>query len=202
MDSTTKTDIELVEVIKKCTDDPSDYILELSRRHGALINSVYKTFTPVLKASGIYMGDVYENKINIVYDSVMSFEPQYNIKYTTHLFNYLRYQCLNLSKAAGVENKHYGADFRHVMKEISNKDSTDEIISQIKEEVNNLSDEIAKEILLLRFFSYNKEESKWKNIAKKVGSTPQNCIAKKKKAVKQIKEIIYNKYGIKSRVRD
>ena len=193
-----KTDLELISLIKTSSADPSDYISELSTRHGALINSVYKTFTPVLRASGIFLGDVYEDKINVVYESVKSFDPSFKTKYTTHLFNYLRYQCLNLAKAASVEHRNYGQNFKSIIKEMLNKDSSDEIIGWIKDEVNSLDDDVTKQILLLRFFSYNKEESKWKNISLKVGTTPQNCIAKKKKAIEQIKRNLYIKYGIKS----
>ena len=65
------SDTELVDLIKTSKDDPSSYIQALYERHGALINKVYSNYKPMLKASGVCMNDVYDNKLIVVYNSAL-----------------------------------------------------------------------------------------------------------------------------------
>ena len=94
-------DTTLVKNVQEKNDELA--LKTLIERHSALCNSLYKKYSPPMIASGIHVEDIINEKDYIVYKSAMSFDPCKKSKFSTWLYNQVRYQCLNCMN----ENSHY-----------------------------------------------------------------------------------------------
>lgn len=196
----TRTDAELVSLIKFDPENSSQYISELSNKHAALINDVYGKYRASLSQSGVCLTDIYSEKLNLVYDAAITFEPAKKTKYSTHLFNKLRWQCLNASKSKSVENRRYNSKFQYILKNLKN-DTTDSsfLIDEIEQFIyNTIKDVKERNIILQRFFLPSKSDRKWKNVALAAGLSSQQCINITNKWLSTIKQYLYER-GIQCR---
>ena len=174
------SDKELIDLVKD--DNSSDALNELSSRYSAVCFDICKKYAPAVISSGYDIRDLTDQREFFVYKSCLSFKPDKNVKFSTWLGNFTKYQCLNAinrkknivfldindSATLTIENKlqEQSDDTLH-----SNKD-IDEYVFNI---LNKLKDPRISEVFKLRYFSGEKKLT-WQKVAKKLNVSTQTAI--------------------------
>jgi len=185
-------DVTLVKNIQENNDENSLKILV--DRHSPLCHSLYKKYTAPMVASGVYVKDVIDQKDYIVYKSAISFDPCKKSKFSTWLYNQVRYQCLNCMN----ENGHYITLEADKLNYLIEKNTVipkeykniNEYISNI---IKSCSDKRVKKIFKLRYLSASNKKMAWNKIAQKLNISTQTAINIHNKTVKLLKNKIQSK---------
>ena len=90
---TKNPDLHYIRAVQKEGDN--DSFQTLVERHTPLYHSVCKKYLPILLASGVNIQDIYNDKEYIFLNSISSYDPDENTKFSTWLANQTRYYCLN-----------------------------------------------------------------------------------------------------------
>jgi DNA-directed RNA polymerase specialized sigma subunit len=181
----TLNDQQLVENIKTNNLYAEISINELVNRHIPLINSLSNKFTPVIKGTGIYPADIFGNPQTIVYEAALSYDPARKSKYSSWLYQNLRYKCLNSITEA---NKFQNVE-SDVLDYFSNQLGDDKVDH---EELYNIIDNLIESIedARIKFIlkeRYIVQEKTWKSICCELGISTQTGINLKEAGLKQLK---------------
>ena len=185
-------DNDLVKNVQEKNDE--DALKALINRHSALCNSLYKKYSAPMIASGVHFQDVLDQKDYIVYKSAMTFDPCKNSKFSTWLYNQVRYQCLNCIN----ENSHYlnlEPDQLNYLLE-KNSPQTKEyknINEYIFNIIDSCSDKRIQKIFKLRYSDDSNKKTSWHKIAKKLKISTQTAINIHNKTIKLLKSKIESK---------
>jgi RNA polymerase sigma factor (sigma-70 family) len=185
-------DTALVKNIQENNDESA--LKQLIERHSALCNSLYKKYSAPMIASGVHLQDVMDEKNYIVYKSAMSFDPCKKSKFSTWLYNQLRYQCLNSMN----ENSHYLALDNDKLNYLIDQTTTQpREYKNINNYINNIieshSDERVKKIFKMRYCNESNKKISWNKIAKKLKISTQTAINIHNKTIKLLKNKIESK---------
>lgn len=167
------TDIELVEKVK--TEACSDSFNNLMNRHAALCTRMSHKYLPLLNERGVSNQDLAEDKHYMFYKAVTSFDTNRKTKFSTWLAICVRYHCL------GMIN-----DNEPILVPTEEKDLILKVDSNTGQEefgdfdflmsvLDKMHDKRIKKIFISRFLSGPKKKS-WKQVAKDVGLSNQQCI--------------------------
>jgi RNA polymerase sigma factor (sigma-70 family) len=169
------TDIELIDKIKK--ENCNNSLIQLSERHSALCHSIYRLLAPKVTASGLCISEISKEKDLVVWKSAISYNPQFESKFSTWLGSNIRWQCLNTIKSDG---RYILMDEVDLQSRIDESDictqppkdlgSTFEYIFSILEQ---LKDKRIRQVFELR---YSDKKLAWSKIAKTVGVSTQTAI--------------------------
>lgn len=184
--TTIKTDEELIKNIQINNDELC--LKELIDRHSPLCNNIYNKYSNALNCSGVFIDDVRRDKDYVVYKSAISFNPEKKSKFSTWLYNQVRYQCLNMlndnNKTIAMEEKDL---IYHIDKNaLKNEIKKEEIKEYIFDILNSLQDKRISEIYNLRYFG-NKKNTPWNKIGKKLNISTQTAINLHNKAINLLK---------------
>lgn len=185
-------DMILVKNIQEKNDEES--LKMLINKHSALCNSLYKKYSNPMITSGVHLQDVIDQKDYIVYKSAMSFDPCKNSKFSTWLYNQVRYQCLNCMN----ENSHYLTletdklnylieKHTPIQKEYKN---INEYIMNI---IESCADKRVEKIFKMRYMNGTNKKTPWNKIAKKLKISTQTAINIHNKAIKLLKTKVESK---------
>jgi RNA polymerase sigma factor (sigma-70 family) len=186
-------DINLIENIKKYNDEES--LKMLVEKHSGLCNSLYKKYSGPLQASGICLDDIIKEKDYIVYKSALSFDKTKKSKFSTWLYNQVRFQCLNSIN----ENGHYIALENDKLNFLIEKraDYRDDSLKNLNQYIFNIIDSCAdkriEKIFKLRYMSGENKKMSWNKIAKKLKISTQTAINIHNKTLKLLKNKIESK---------
>ena len=185
-------DTTLVKNIQEKNDEEA--LKTLIDRHSALCNSLYKKYSNSMMNSGVHLQDVVDQKDYIVYKSAMSFDPCKNSKFSTWLYNQVRYQCFNCIN----ENSHYltlETDKLNYLVEKYNLPEKEykNINDYIFNIIDSCSDERVKKIFQMRYSNNSNKKMPWNKIAKKLKISTQTAINIHNKALKLLKNKIESK---------
>ena len=185
-------DTTLVENIQKNNDELA--LKTLIERHSALCNSLYKKYSTPMLASGIHVQDVIDEKDYIVYKSAMSFDPCKKSKFSTWLYNQVRYQCLNCMN----ENSHYLAIDNDKLNYLIEKTiPIEKEYKNINEYIHNIidscSDKRVERIFKMRYSNDSNKKMPWNKIAKKLKISTQTAINIHNKALEFLNKKITSK---------
>lgn len=185
-------DNTLVKNIQEKNDEEA--LKMLIDRHSALCNSLYKKYSNSMMNSGVHLQDVVDQKDYIVYKSAMSFDPCKNSKFSTWLYNQVRYQCLNCIN----ENSHYltlETDKLNYLVEKYNLPEKEykNINDYIFNIIDSCSDQRVKRIFEMRYSNNSNKKMPWNKIAKKLKISTQTAINIHNKALKLLKNKIESK---------
>lgn len=185
-------DTTLVKNIQEKNDELA--LKTLIERHSALCNSLYKKYSPPMIASGIHVQDIINEKDYIVYKSAMSFDPCKKSKFSTWLYNQVRYQCLNCMN----ENSHYLTLDNDKLNYLIEKTApVNKEYKNINEYIHNIiescSDERVKKIFKMRYCNESTKKMSWNKIAKKLKISTQTAINIHNKAIKLLKTKVESK---------
>jgi len=172
-----KTDNELIETIRK--NACNDSFLALFERHKKIYYKVCSAYSR--GKSGLDYQEIINDGPFVFNWAIQKFNPNKKIKFSTFLYLYSRFHCLNSIKKNNETSSFLSFDTDE-MDEASNGKVFDGPFSDINsgnvlsEEVFSLLDELKdkriKTIFKLRFYS-PPEDSKWKSISNKLKLTPQ-----------------------------
>lgn len=185
-------DTTLVKNVQEKNDELA--LKTLIERHSALCNSLYKKYSPPMIASGIHVQDIINEKDYIVYKSAMSFDPCKKSKFSTWLYNQVRYQCLNCMN----ENSHYLTLDNDKLNYLIEKTApVNKEYKNINEYIHNIiescSDERVKKIFKMRYCNESTKKMSWNKIAKKLKISTQTAINIHNKAIKLLKTKVESK---------
>ena len=185
-------DTTLVKNVQEKNDELA--LKTLIERHSALCNSLYKKYSPPMIASGIHVEDIINEKDYIVYKSAMSFDPCKKSKFSTWLYNQVRYQCLNCMN----ENSHYLTLDNDKLNYLIEKTApVNKEYKNINEYIHNIiescSDERVKKIFKMRYCNESAKRMSWNKIAKKLKISTQTAINIHNKAIKLLKTKVESK---------
>jgi len=182
----------LIKNIQQKNDEES--LKVLIERHSGLCHSLYKKYSGSMIASGIYLQDIIDQKDYIVYKSAMSFDPCRNSKFSTWLYNQVRYQCLNCmnenSKYLTLETDQLNYLIeKYNLPEKEYKNINDYIFNII----DSCSDKRIKKIFEMRYSNNSNKKMSWNRIAKKLKISTQSAINIHNKTLKLLKNKIESK---------
>ena len=185
-------DTTLVKNVQEKNDELA--LKTLIERHSALCNSLYKKYSPPMIASGIHVQDIINEKDYVVYKSAMSFDPCKKSKFSTWLYNQVRYQCLNCMN----ENSHYLTLDNDKLNYLIEKTApVNKEYKNINEYIHNIiescSDERVKKIFKMRYCNESTKKMSWNKIAKKLKISTQTAINIHNKAIKLLKTKVESK---------
>jgi len=183
-------DIYLIDNIKKYNDEES--LKVLIERHSGLCNSLYKKYSSPLQASGVCLDDIIKEKDYMVYKSALSFDINKRSKFSTWLYNQIRFQCLNSIN----ENSHYLAldqdklNFLIEKEHVKNPEISKNLNQYIYSIIESLSDKRIEKIFKLRYAGENRKKMSWSKISKKLNISTQTAINLHNKTIKFLKNKI------------
>jgi len=188
----TLDDNTLVKNVQEKNDEEA--LKMLIDRHSALCNSLYKKYSSSMLNSGVYLQDIVDQKDYIVYKSAMSFDPCKNSKFSTWLYNQVRYQCLNCMN----ENSHYLTLETDKLNYIIEKQAPPQkeyknINEYIFNIIDSCSDKRVQKIFKMRYLNNSNKKMPWNKIAKKLNISTQTAINIHNKALKLLKNKIESK---------
>jgi RNA polymerase sigma factor (sigma-70 family) len=153
---------------------------ELELRHSGICHKMIKKYYHNILQSGIDPEDVIAEKTYVIYKSIMNFNPDKNVKFSTWLGNQMRYHCLNtINKKNNCLTMEDSAIKNIIEKNqlkinndlISFKEKADMIFSIL----DRSKDKRIKKIYKLRYFN-NKKLMSWADIGKKMKLSTQTVI--------------------------
>lgn len=149
---------------------------ELFNRHSGMIFNIGKKYCT---SCNLDINDLYDNKYWIIFNAVKSFNSKKGSKFSTWLGNQVRFFCLNYknknNKLIPVEDS-FLEFFLNDNNTKENKSNQKEILDQIIDLFNQISDPNTKNAIYYRYF-YNKERIlNYSEIAEILKVTPQTVL--------------------------
>jgi RNA polymerase sigma factor (sigma-70 family) len=200
MPKTILDNLEDIELIRKVKHEQCDESLKiLINKYEKLYFDMFHSFKKILKYKQIIQNDLLNDSYINIYEAIISFDETKNTKFSTWLANSTRYKCLklvynqpNIESLYTEENKEKQIELENIPTDEDN--NNEDTVSFVKELIENLSDDKAKQIFKLRFADVDKTERSWSSIGEKVGVSTQTAINIFNKNLKKVK------YRILSRI--
>jgi len=164
-------------LIKKIVHNQcNESLKELVDRHSGMIFNIGKKYCA---SCNLDINELNDNKYWIIFNSAKSFNPEKGSKFSTWLGNQIRFFCLNFknknSKLVPIESEHLEFYINNINK-IENKNNQKEVINNIIDLFNEISDPNTKNAIYYRYF-YNKERIlNYSEIAQILKVTPQTVL--------------------------
>lgn len=179
-------DLELINKVK--IENDSKALKELELKHSGIYNEIVKKYYPHLLNFGLNPYDILSDKLFVLYKSVLSFNPDKNVKFSTWLGNQTRYYCLNcLNKkdpAILMEEKDLISAIEKKQKlSINNSMKMKEKNDLIFFLLNKIKDKRIYRIFKLRYY----KNMPWNKIGKQLKISTQTAINLHEKGKKLIK---------------
>jgi RNA polymerase sigma factor (sigma-70 family) len=185
---------QLIKKIKK--DNCSDSLRELENMHGGLCVKIIKKYLNQLNDKNFSIEDMLKDKVYVVYQSALSFDPKRNIKYSTWLGNQIRYFCLNtLNKNKNnlcLDNEKIKYLVEKKQIEESNTQMDQSKLDYIFDIIHNMKDKRIEKIFKMRYFDSKKLKA-WNEIGKKLHISTQTAINIHNKALEFLNKKITSK---------
>lgn len=178
MNIKTTNDNELIQNVLNQNDSISFKELEL--RHSGICHKMIKKYYHSMMQSGIDPEDVISEKAYVIYKSIVNFNPDKNVKFSTWLGNQMRYHCLNTINKNHQLVAMQDETIKNIIEKnqlkinnqtLSFKEKNDMIFSIL----DRLKDERIKKIFKLRYFN-NKKLMSWADIGRKMNLSTQTII--------------------------
>jgi len=171
-----REDIALINRIKR--KNCNDSLIKLSSMYSAVCFDMCNKYSHVLSNFGAELQDLLDQKDYFVYRAATSFDPTKNVKFSTWLGNYTKYQCLNAinkrKKIILLEDdklKHFiEKDTQHLWGR-ANEDLSEYVFTIL----DKLKDERISDVFKLRYFSGEKKLT-WQKVASKLKVSTQTAI--------------------------
>lgn len=187
-----ENDNSLIKKIKDSNDEES--LKVLIKKHEPMCFSIYKKYSNLISSSGASIDELSSDKNLIIYKSALSFDDEKKSKFSTWLYNQIRYQCLNhINKNKNLicldsEKINYLIEENDKLNQTSN--SSLENLKNINEYIFTILDSVGdkriSKIYLLRYFS-GKKLTPWSKIAKDLNISTQTAINLHKKGARLLK---------------
>jgi RNA polymerase sigma factor (sigma-70 family) len=151
-------------------------LIELVNRHHGMIFNIGKKYCG---PCNLDISELNDNKYWIIFNAAKSFNPTKGSKFSTWLANQLRFFCLNYknknSKLIPIENEHLEFFINNFAKN-ENHSNKKEIINNIVDLFNQISDPNTKNAIYYRYFHNKERILNYSEIAKILNVTPQTVL--------------------------
>jgi RNA polymerase sigma factor (sigma-70 family) len=170
-------DQELITKVK--SDENSDALNVLISRHSGICYKIYNKY--FYNNTSTIARDVEEQKDSLIYHAAKTFDPSCGTKFSTWLGNVITYACLNACNA----NKKYTNLNDDILNYLTDNHFTaqndliqkdKEILQYIEDIIDLSSDETAKEVIKMRYFSSGQKVKTFKQIADHFGVSTQTVV--------------------------
>jgi len=188
-----QTDLTLINKIKDCRDE--DSLLELINRHSGIYHTMVNYFLSGNQNIG-EKSSLAEEKVLNIYSSALSYDPNRNTKFSTHLANQTKWKCLNIINKKKRNREVYLDDDNSFI-----EPSCESFLSQIKKKevftvfescLKEENDERVKKIVDLRYNTNNNKVRAWRVIATEMCMSIQGCINIHNKFIQKVKKKTQN----------
>jgi DNA-directed RNA polymerase specialized sigma subunit len=188
-------DLILVDKIKR-NEDVESSLKELVEIHKPLFDTILnrKCSNSVPK---YIIEDIKGNPDLLFYEAAIKYNFSKKMKFSTFLGQWIFWHCGKSITSSESKKKFHPIFYAHTY--INNQEDypfsekVDALkrSSDLKEIIDNLKDERAKDILKLRYFSCKKNKlTPWKEISKKIGLSYQGCLNIHNTTIKNIRKRI------------
>lgn len=132
-----------------------------------------------MTASGVHPEDVLSDKDYIIYKSALSYNPKFNIKFSTWLGNQVRYHCLNKMNKDNIyiamedSNLNYFVEKKPAENENTRANDAKNFIFDI---LNSLQDRRIAEVFKLRYYENAPKLMTWKTVSSLMNISSQTAI--------------------------
>jgi RNA polymerase sigma factor (sigma-70 family) len=171
-------DIDLINNIKNKNDSLA--LKELEARHSGICHQMIKRYYHNMVNSGIDPEDIASDKLMVIYRSVLNYNPEKNVKFSTWLGNQMRYHCLNCLNKKGPLLAMEGDAIKNIVEQNQKKNNYSESLIKEKSDfifslLERTKDERILKIFKLRYFNDSKHMA-WNKIGKTLGISTQTAI--------------------------
>lgn len=189
------SDIELINRVRE--NQCSDSVSELLKRHEPLFHKMVWNFSSKLNQNST--NDILDEKISILYKSIMDYDAEKGLKFSSFFGNYAKYRCLSeitasaKNQLASLENEnsldffaksdHYSLDSTGIEERLSSDNRFCRILEKLEENENDLTSRIIKK----RYFSGEKIVP-LRELSKEFQMSPQAVSVRVKNFVKEMKK--------------
>jgi RNA polymerase sigma factor (sigma-70 family) len=171
----------------------SESLKELVSRHGGMIFNIGKKYCAYCNLD---INELNDNKYWIMFNAVQSFNSEKGSKFSTWLGNQIRFFCLNYknknTKLIPTEDKHLEFFLNDLFKK-ENRSNKKEIINNIIDLFNQISDPNTKNAIYYRYFYDKNRILNYAEIAKILKVTPQTVLNWHNKFIDFAKKKLTNK---------
>lgn len=176
MELSKKSDFSLIKEIKK--NNSNDAYLELKKRYEKLYYSTAASYCRKVKQ--LDYDSLVQDVDLVILKAINSYKTSKKTKVGSWICSHGRYHVLNtirreneLGKFISCENK--DLDILNTENRNVHIDTSNDLKNHIHKLLSEIKDGRAKTIIELRYFS-SKEDSKWKNISKKLNLSTQQVL--------------------------
>lgn len=171
-------DIDLINKVKKKND--SFALKELEQRHSGICHQMIRKYYNNILTSGLDPEDLASDKLLVIYKSIINYNPDKNVKFSTWLGNQMRYHCLNcMNKKDPTITMENSTIKKIVENSQKNEACADSIIKEKSDLVFSILERIKDKriikIFKLRYFNEAKHMA-WNKIGKKLKISTQTVI--------------------------
>lgn len=171
-------DIDLINNIKNKNDSLA--LKELEARHSGICHQMIKRYYHNMVNSGIDPEDIASDKLMVIYRSVLNYNPEKNVKFSTWLGNQMRYHCLNCLNKKGPLLAMENDAIKNIVEQNQKKNNYSESLIKEKSDfifslLERTKDERILKIFKLRYFNDSKHMA-WNKIGKTLGISTQTAI--------------------------
>jgi RNA polymerase sigma factor (sigma-70 family) len=164
-------------LIKKVlTKQCNKSLIELVDRHSGMIFNIGKKYCG---PCNLDISELSDNKYWIIFNAAKSFNPNKGSKFSTWLGNQIRFFCLNYknknSKLVPIESEHLEFFINNFAKN-ENYSNKKEIINNIIDLFNQISDPNTKNAIYYRYFHDKERILNYSEIAEILNVTPQTVL--------------------------
>jgi hypothetical protein len=188
-----QTDLTLINKIKDSHDEES--LLELINRHSGIYHTMVNYFLSGNQNVGDKTALAEEKNLNI-YSSALSYDPNRNTKFSTHLANQTKWKCLNIINKKKRNREVYLDDDKSFIEpsceSFLNQIKKNEVFGMFKSCLKEEPDNRVKKIVDLRYNTDNNKVRAWRVIAKEMGMSIQGCINIHNKFIQKVKQKTQN----------
>jgi RNA polymerase sigma factor (sigma-70 family) len=167
------------KLLKQVVANKSESALkELLRAHESMFHSISNR---ILGSCPVEHQDFLDSKLLLLYEAAISFDPAKKAKFSTWLYNCIRFKCLNIIKNFDKKIDISDQDLKSLLDsklqlEHNAQAEHAEILHSIRDVLDAFSDEKAKKVIELRYFSGSAKILNYVEIAKLLKVTPQTAL--------------------------
>lgn len=170
-------DNDLADMVRN--EANQDALSILIDRHSGICYKIYNKYFH--NNTSTIAKDVEEQKDLLIYQAAKTFDPSHGAKFSTWLGNVVTYACLNACNQYKKESTIDGDVLKYLADQYSNEEASyqskdHDMISHIKNIINMSSDETAKEVIKMRYFTEGSKVKTFKEIANHYGVSTQTVV--------------------------
>lgn len=161
------TDAECISLIQSSKEGSSESFEAIDSLYGDLFYKICHKYRIALERNGIPFDEVTEEKHNLLFKCVRSYDLSRGAKFSTWVANQTRYFCLNKLLKFKNQVKEDDFDFNTLSSPVKDSFVDAETLNGAESFIKELKDKRAIEVFKLRYGS-EKKNTGWKSIGKKL----------------------------------